>query len=62
MYDIHCPICSKRYLIGTRSINSFHNTSDGPIAYVSCPAGHHLVRSFRGRSATAEADPHPEVA
>lgn len=62
MYDIHCPTCDKRYLIGSRSITSFHNTSDGPIAYVTCPAGHHLVRWFRGPGDTAAADARAEVA
>lgn len=47
MFDVHCPVCDQRYLVGSRSITSFHNTSDGPIAYLACPAGHHLVRYFR---------------
>jgi len=47
MFDIHCHVCDRRYLVGTRSITSFHNTSQGPIAYVHCPQGHALVRSFR---------------
>ena len=47
MFDVHCRLCDRRYLVGTRSIASFHNTSDGPIAYVRCPEGHLLVRHFR---------------
>jgi hypothetical protein len=47
MFDIHCHICNCRYLVGTRSITSFHNTSEGPVAYVRCPRGHTLLRSFR---------------
>lgn len=46
MFDINCHICRERYLVGTRSIQSFHNTSEGPVAYVTCPKGHHLVRYF----------------
>ncbi len=48
MFDIHCHVCDRRYLVGSRSIQSFHNTSEGPVAYVRCPHGHHLVRSFGG--------------
>ena len=58
MYDIHCPSCDARYLVGTRSISSFHNTSEGPIAYVTCPQGHRLVRYFRTAATVAE----PETA
>ena len=47
MYDIFCPHCDTQWLVGTRSIRSFHNTSEGPIAYVECPKGHLLVRYFR---------------
>jgi hypothetical protein len=47
MFDIHCHRCDRPYLVGTRSIVSFHNTSEGPVAYVSCPQGHVLLRSFR---------------
>lgn len=56
MYDIHCPSCNTRYLVGTRSISSFHNTSEGPIAYVTCPKGHHLIRYFR--TEVTELEPH----
>jgi len=52
MFDIHCHLCNRRYLVGSRSIDSFHNTSDGPIAYVRCPQGHRLVRSFAAPRAT----------
>ena len=47
MFDIHCPTCRRRYLVGSRSIRSFHNTTEGPIARVDCPRGHRLVRRFR---------------
>jgi hypothetical protein len=50
MFDIDCAPCGRRYLVGTGSISSFHNTSDGPVAYVHCPKGHHLVRCFRSGS------------
>lgn len=32
MFDVHCHQCERTYLVGTRSIVSFHNTSVGPIA------------------------------
>ena len=54
MFDVHCHHCDRRYLVGTRSIASFHNTSDGPIAYLRCPEGHLLVRNFR-RNVSASA-------
>jgi hypothetical protein len=47
MFDIHCQACQRRYLVGSRSIRSFHNTSEGPVAYVQCPHGHQLLRRFR---------------
>lgn len=47
MFDIHCHICEERYLVESHSITSFHNTSEGPVAYVTCPEGHRLVRYFR---------------
>lgn len=50
MFDIHCHHCDKRYLVGFRRMDSFHNTSEGPIAYVTCPRGHHVVRRFRVQS------------
>ncbi len=59
MFDIHCHLCDERYLVGSRSIGSFHNTSEGPIAYVTCPEGHHLVRYFHNDTtapATAATD------
>ncbi len=40
MLFIHCPECDHRYMVGTRSIVSMHNTSDGVLAYVRCPEGH----------------------
>lgn len=57
MFDVHCHHCDRSYLVGTRSIASFHNTSDGPIAYVRCPAGHLLVRNFRRNVTTSAATP-----
>lgn len=47
MFDIYCPHCKSRYLLSTADIISTHRTSNGPIAYVHCPHGHHLVREFR---------------
>ena len=47
MFDVHCQICDRRYLVGPHSIASFHNTSDGPVVYVTCPEGHTMVRYFR---------------
>ncbi len=47
MFTIHCHHCDRQYLLGSRSIGSLHNTSEGPIAYVTCPEGHRLVRYFR---------------
>lgn len=46
MFTIHCHHCDRQHLIGTRSIVSFHNTSEGPVAYVRCPEGHTIVRYF----------------
>ncbi len=53
MFDVHCHICDRRFLVGTRSIVSFHNTSEGPVAYVRCPDGHTLVRWFQPAAAEA---------
>lgn len=57
MFDIQCPTCDRRYLVGTRSIRSFHNTADGPVAHVRCPHGHDVVRAFR-----IDAAPRPDRA
>lgn len=46
MFAIHCVDCERRYLVGTRSIESFHNTTEGPMATVKCPAGHLVVHHF----------------
>jgi hypothetical protein len=54
MFAVHCTACNHRYLVGTRSIISFHNTSDGPIAYLRCPSGHRLIRYFRQEPDRAE--------
>lgn len=40
MLQIHCPVCNHRYMVGTSSIVSMHNTSEGVLAYVRCPEGH----------------------
>ncbi len=56
MYDIECPTCQTRYLVGTGAITSFHNTSEGPIAYVTCPQGHHLIRYFQPAATVAVPD------
>lgn len=53
MFNLHCHICDQTYLVGTRSIVSFHNTSEGPVAYVRCPDGHTLVRWFQPAAAEA---------
>ena len=47
MFELHCHACGQDHIVGPRSIRSFHNTADGPVAYVRCPRGHDLVRSFR---------------
>ncbi len=47
MHDVFCHHCNRRYLMGSRAVISLHNTSEGPVAYTQCPAGHHLVRYFR---------------
>jgi hypothetical protein len=58
MFDIHCHICDLRYLVGSSSINSLHNTSDGPVAYVECPKGHSLARYFHdARAEVISAEP-----
>ena len=47
MFLLHCSGCDhdegQRHLVGTNSLLSLHNTSDGPIAYVRCPNGHTVV-------------------
>ncbi len=47
MFLLHCSGCAEaegqRHLVGTDSIQSLHNTADGPIAYVRCPHGHTVV-------------------
>ena len=47
MFLLHCSGCDddegQRHLVGTNSLLSLHNTSDGPIAYVRCPNGHVVV-------------------
>jgi hypothetical protein len=40
MLNIFCPQCERSHLVGTRSIVSVHNTSEGVISYVKCPEGH----------------------
>lgn len=45
MLHIHCPQCDRRYLVGTRSIRSMHNTSEGVIVYVRCPEGHLTINT-----------------
>lgn len=50
MLQIHCPDCSRQYLVGTRSILSIHNTSEGVIAYVRCPEGHTTINTGTTRS------------
>jgi hypothetical protein len=57
MFDIHCHHCETRYLLSLSQIDSLHNTSEGPIAYATCPRGHHVVRRFR-----VQRDPRPRVA
>lgn len=50
MFLLHCSGCGhdegQRHLVGTNSLLSLHNTSDGPIAYVRCPNGHTVVISY----------------
>lgn len=46
MFLHHCTHCGRDYLVGTRSLVSFHNTSDGPVGYVRCPEGHLSVVAF----------------
>lgn len=52
MFDVHCHHCERTYLVGTRSIVSYHKTSTGQIAYVRCPDGHLLIRNLRHRYTT----------
>ena len=52
MFVIHCTTCDRDYLVGTRSIHTFENGPDGPVATARCPQGHvHEVR-FRSRPAS----------
>ena len=55
MIHLHCPICSIRYFVGTGSISVLHNTDDGPVAEMTCPAGHSLIHRFRPAVTTAVA-------
>lgn len=50
MFYIHCPQCERSHLVGTGSIVSLHNTSEGVIAYVKCPEGHITVNTGTPRS------------
>jgi hypothetical protein len=51
MFHIKCKQCATNHpdgspsgqLVGSGSILSLHNTSEGPIAYVKCPDGHTVV-------------------
>ena len=60
MFLHHCTHCDRDYLVSARAIASFHNTSEGPIAYVRCPEGHLAVRRFR--PAGAPGTPTPDEA
>ncbi len=57
MFDIHCPVCDRRYLMSESSIQHLHNTEDGPVAHLSCYAGHQLVRYFRADVSRTEPAP-----
>jgi len=46
MFDIDCHVCGSTHLVGSRSILSVHNTSEGVIAYARCPNGHTVVVDF----------------
>ncbi len=51
MFVIHCSTCGRDYLVGTRSILSFTNGPDGPVATARCAEGHvHEVRFRSGAS------------
>ena len=47
MFVITCSTCRQRHLVGSRSIEVFVNTIDGPVATVRCPAGHEVHHHFR---------------
>jgi len=47
MYVITCSLCGGRHLVGPRSILDFANTDDGPVALITCPAGHVVRHHFR---------------
>ena len=47
MFKLHCHLCEADHLVGSRSILSMHNTSEGVIAYARCPQGHTVVVDFR---------------
>ncbi len=57
MFDITCSTCQQRYLVGTRSIRTFRNTDEGPVAIVRCPVGHLLEHEFRARAPQAAVAP-----
>lgn len=47
MFDIHCPVCQRRSLMSESSIDSLRNTHEGPVASLTCYAGHQLNHYFR---------------
>lgn len=57
MFDIHCPVCDRRYLMSESSIQHLYNAEDGPVAHLNCYAGHQLVRYFRADVNRTEAAP-----
>ena len=57
MFDIHCPLCNKRYLMSESSIQHMTNTKDGPVAHLTCYHGHRLVRYFRADVSRTELEP-----
>jgi len=49
MFDLHCQVCDRRYLVDTSSLISLHNTSDGPVVHARCPHGHRNAVHFHAR-------------
>ena len=54
MFELHCHHCHKDYVVGSQSIRSTHRTSGGPVAYVTCPRGHTVIRYLRHEAVARE--------
>lgn len=56
MFDLHCEICDRTYLMGPRSLRRFENTEEGPVGEAACPHGHVQRIEFGGGTRAADDD------